>query len=1615
MLKRMISLMLAAVLMVTMLPLSVWAEDYTTGETLPEETVPETAVGETTEPTEETVPDVTLPAEEDQQEEAVSGTECTTVPTEEMPGPEENVTEPAETEPSTLPSEETPEETVEATEETVEEPTEATEETLPQDAYLGTAPEQFNTVIHSNSMLAAQAGGIYQSGGISGDLNARSHTKGQIQQMYYQLTYPSRIFDESPSVKSPYRAGKLSDSMLESGITMLNYVRYAANLPLVQLHSAMNEDAQHGAVVNAANDRLSHYPKRPSGMDTDFYEWGSYATSHSNLAYSYGYPDKSALQLAVLMFMDDDDAGNNDRVGHRRWLLNPHMANIGFGYAKAGSGSNYVAAEVFGCYSGEYITRSDVDYEYIAWPASGNFPSNLFGKAIPWSVSLNPAIYETPSVRDVQVTLTRQSDGRQWQMDVHSGSHTSPSGPYLVVDTGGYGISNCIIFHPKSSTIGSYDGIYTVDITGLRTVDGVPANLHYEVDFFNVDTYEAPPESIDGGSFGEALYWEYYPTGELVISGQGAMMDMDSSPWQQYISDISAVTIENGVTTIGGNAFAQCVRLTKIKIPDSVEKIGNRAFAGCTAVKELTLPIGVKILGDAVFAESSIKQLRFIGGFPELTESSLAGMDALVWYPGDDSSWAAAPLDGRYGGNIRWIAVYDSRYVYEITTSSTEMLAGQTITLNAQMAPGDEASGKIQWELLPEDAEKATLTGSGTSVKLKAADLTEKTTVTVTASMEQGNLPQSTLTLQLQPKVQVVQIFHEDKAVSGETLLFDLNREEKEGTPRWQMQLSAGILPEEAPQKIIWKSKNTEIAQVDSAGLVTFKGPEGSVVITAMADDGSKKSASVTIRASRLVRSVKIEGNSSVVGGSTQTLTAKNPESEANLTSSQVTWFLAEKDAPYASISNKGKLTTRAVAEKTEITVFCRVSGKEDEPAAFKVTIHPKTTLVKICESREEENTAAQKTVFFDLNEGSVSLKAVCYPEDGIDLPVDWTVNDAKKQAYAAYSVDPKTNILTIHSPTGKLGKITVKAAAQDGSKKNTAVTVQFGRFAKSLQITKSADTLHSGSSMELNAKILPENVTQNGVTWSLKNSADKAYASISSKGILRAKPVYAEQVVTVVAVSKDGRACDEETIRILPEDTGILVLHDASGKNVTKSTLAVDLNTTSRLTLTAHDFSDGQKTKVSWKSSENDIAVVENGTVTFKKSGSVRITATAENKRKASVTIKAAKLARQVEITSDTNFEVASGKSITLKARLVDAAANKVTWSISSGDAWVKITASGKLTAEKNLVSAKTVKVLATAADGSGQYAEKTVTVRPLTTAVQIYSVDESNGTMLLNVDSREMPEDWLGIVRTNTTFVWDMEKMPGLQLSAKTYPCADHERQAVQRVKWSSSSKQVAAIDENGWITCKKAGSTTITATAADGSGIKAAFKLTVVKRMTDLQLPAGKYVAGGKKLTIQPVISPADTTNKKLTWKVTGGNGAGYAWMSGNGVLNTRKVTAPKTVEITAFAQDGSGCAGKCTVTIYPATTAITLWRNGMNVTGKTVTAGPGELLSLSASCKPANAAGKYIWKSSNSRYASVDESGNVTLGDAIGKTVTITATASDGSGKKATVKIKISPQS
>ena len=109
----------------------------------------------------------------------------------------------------------------------------------------------------------------------------------------------------------------------------------------------------------------------------------------------------------------------------------------------------------------------------------------------------------------------------------------------------------------------------------------------------------------ESGQCGDNVFYTYNSsTGELVISGTGAMYDHDSSGSPFRYSDIKSVVIGNGVTTIGDNAFYFCEHLTSVTIPNSVTAIGDLAFAYCENLAYITLPDSVATIGWAAFSNT---------------------------------------------------------------------------------------------------------------------------------------------------------------------------------------------------------------------------------------------------------------------------------------------------------------------------------------------------------------------------------------------------------------------------------------------------------------------------------------------------------------------------------------------------------------------------------------------------------------------------------------------------------------------------------------------------------------------------------------------------------------------------------------------------------------------------------------------------------------------------------------------------------------------------------------------------------------------------------------------------------------------------------------------------
>ena len=110
-----------------------------------------------------------------------------------------------------------------------------------------------------------------------------------------------------------------------------------------------------------------------------------------------------------------------------------------------------------------------------------------------------------------------------------------------------------------------------------------------------------------GGTCGENLEWTLTEDGVLTISGTGTMTDYDlssSTPWYAYRYAVKTVILENGVTSIGDDAFSQCSNLSSVNFGNSVTDIGKFAFLGC-GLTSVEIPDSVISIGKDAFSQCS--------------------------------------------------------------------------------------------------------------------------------------------------------------------------------------------------------------------------------------------------------------------------------------------------------------------------------------------------------------------------------------------------------------------------------------------------------------------------------------------------------------------------------------------------------------------------------------------------------------------------------------------------------------------------------------------------------------------------------------------------------------------------------------------------------------------------------------------------------------------------------------------------------------------------------------------------------------------------------------------------------------------------------------------------
>lgn len=317
-------------------------------------------------------------------------------------------------------------------------------------------------------------------------------TKTQISKRMREArpSYTGDAFVERPAINSPQKQGKLSEGFIEDGVKMANFMRYLSGLPDDLIQSGrLNEQAQYGAVLLADWGRLSHTPGKPADMPDDFYKQGYASTSTSNIYKMFGtakgVKTDGFLARTVHAYMRDEDDDNIAVVGHRRWILNPPLKEIGFGLAAGRETGGYKTL-----YSPMQVLDKSRDtkvaYETVTWPGKGYFPTDYFLGNDPWSISLNPEQFNKPDPEQVTVKLVRINDQTEWTLD-RQDLELRQGEDYFNVDTSSYGIPYCIVFRPGHLPYYADGDRFEVSVSGLQDRQGNPAQLSYPVVFFDAE------------------------------------------------------------------------------------------------------------------------------------------------------------------------------------------------------------------------------------------------------------------------------------------------------------------------------------------------------------------------------------------------------------------------------------------------------------------------------------------------------------------------------------------------------------------------------------------------------------------------------------------------------------------------------------------------------------------------------------------------------------------------------------------------------------------------------------------------------------------------------------------------------------------------------------------------------------------------------------------------------------------------------------------------------------------------------------------------------------------------------------------------------------------------
>ena len=591
------------------------------------------------------------------------------------------------------------------------------------------------------------------------------------------------------------------------------------------------------------------------------------------------------------------------------------------------------------------------------------------------------------------------------------------------------------------------DGIYYNLVSKVKTAEVTSNPNKYSGDVVIPETVMYRGEEYNVTSIGEKAF--QYCNSLTSVTIPNSVTTIDSYAFN-YCSGLTSVTIPNSVFSIGSDAFQGCSGLTSVTIPNSVTSIGKGTFQGCSSLTSVTIPNSVTIIDDYAFSGcSGLTSITIPNSVMSIHYYAFSGCSGLtsITIPNSVMSigaWAFSNCTGLTSITIPNSVMEIGNSAFNACSGVTSITIGSGVKTIYGPAFGDcpELTDVYCYsEKLTEYGEDGLYTNSnafeGSYIEYATLHVPKGCSEAYKAKAPWKNF--KSIVEMVDAKVKL----NKTKATieKGKTLT-----------------LKATITPTDLPDKsVIWKSSDTKIATVTSAGKV--KGIKaGTATITCTSNStGAKATCKVTVGYVKLDQT-----EATIMKGKTVTLAATVYPS--SLTDKTVTW--ESSNTKVATVTTAGKVKGVKAGTAT-ITCTSNATGLKATCAVNVVKGFVNLNKTEVCVQKGKTTT----------------LKATVTPETLTDKSVTWESSDK--------SIATVTSAGKVKGVKYGTATITCTSVAT-GAKATCQVTV--GKViigVSEITIKKSRETI-------LVPTLYPSDLADKSVTW---KSSDTKIATVTADG----------------------------------------------------------------------------------------------------------------------------------------------------------------------------------------------------------------------------------------------------------------------------------------------------------------------------------------------------------------------------------------------------------------------------------------------------------------------------------------------------------------------------------